>query len=205
MRVVVIHADRKGENENCWLDWSEQRAKEGLTRRLEVIGLTPGAPRREALEIACTADNVVTDEPPRFAARTRSALLATDVALTPFQPSPSGERALVEIRKLQEKARIFRPDIHPDFILNRYGPRVTTARNRKSVFAVRPDDPEIRSRNPEDAVVERRESETVHRANDDRRHAGAERPHQDYAFERGLIVAETPRDLRARISTNARR
>jgi chromosome partitioning protein len=123
LRVAVIDADRKGDNENCWLDWSEQRAKEGLTRLFEVIGLAFGAPRREALEIACTVDHVVTDGPPRFAVQTRSALLATDVALTPFQPSPSGEGASIEIRKLREKAPIFRPDIHPRFILNRYGPR----------------------------------------------------------------------------------
>ncbi len=53
-RVIVIDADRKGGNENSWLDWSKQRAKEGLTRFFRVAGLTPPAPRREALEIACT-------------------------------------------------------------------------------------------------------------------------------------------------------
>jgi hypothetical protein len=94
LRVVVIDADRKGENENCWLDWSEQRAKEGFTELFEVIGLTSGAPRRDALEIACMVGHFVTDGPPRVTVRTRSALLATDVALMPFQPSPSGERAL---------------------------------------------------------------------------------------------------------------
>ena len=203
LRVVVIDADRKGENENCWLDWSQQRAKEGLTRRFEVIGLTPGAPRREALEIACTVDHVVTDGPPRFAVRTRSVLLATDVALTPFQPSPSGERALVEIRKLLEKAQIFRPDLHPDFILNRYGPRVTTACDRKSVFAVRPE----RSRGQESQPGgsrrrERRESETVHRANDDRRHAGTARPHQGHSVP---ARADGRRDAARSARTNSRK
>ena len=33
-RVIVIDADPKGENENCWLHWSKQRAKKGLTRQL---------------------------------------------------------------------------------------------------------------------------------------------------------------------------
>jgi hypothetical protein len=85
LRVVIIHADRKGENQNFWLDWSQQRAKDGLTRCFEVIGLTPGAPRREALEIACTADNFVTDGPPRFTVRKRLAVDATDVAPTRFR------------------------------------------------------------------------------------------------------------------------
>jgi chromosome partitioning protein len=126
--VGVLDADRKGENENCCLDWFKQRAKEGLTRRFLVIGVDPGAPRLEALEIAWIVGHVVTHGPPRFTVRTHSVLLVSDVALTPFQPSPSGEGEPVEIRKLLKKARIFRPDIHPGFILNRYGPRALTAR-----------------------------------------------------------------------------
>ncbi len=104
LQVVVIDADRKGENENCWLDWSKQHAKKGLTRPFDVIGLTPGAPPRlEALEIACMVGRVVSGEPPRFAVRMRSALLVTDVALTPFQPSPSGEGEPVEIQQASKK------------------------------------------------------------------------------------------------------
>jgi len=81
LQVVVIDADRKGETENCWLDKSEQRAKEGLTKCFEVIGLNPGVPRHEALEIAWIVGHVVTVGPPRFAAWTRSALLATDAPI----------------------------------------------------------------------------------------------------------------------------
>jgi chromosome partitioning protein len=137
LRLVVIHADRKGENENCWLDWSEQRAQEGLTRRFEVIGLTPGAPRREALEVAITDDDVVSDEPLRFAVPTLSVLLVSDVPLTPFQHSPSGEGASVEIQKPLEKVRIFRPNLLPRFTLNRYGPHALTVRERPEVLAKR--------------------------------------------------------------------
>jgi cellulose biosynthesis protein BcsQ len=78
----------------------------------------------------------VTDGLPRFAVRTRSALLATDVTLTPIQPSPSGDGAPVEIRKLLEKARVFRPGLHPHFILNCYGPRALTVRERVEALAV---------------------------------------------------------------------
>jgi hypothetical protein len=122
-RVIVIDADPKGEKENCWLHWSKKRAKKGLTRQLEVIGLTPGAPRREALEVAITDDDVVSDEPLRFAVPTHSALLVSDVPLTPFHPSPSNEELFVEIRKLLEKAWIFRPYLPLRFVLIRRGPR----------------------------------------------------------------------------------
>jgi hypothetical protein len=111
-RVIVIDADPKGEKENCWLHWSKKRAKKGLTRQLEVIGLVPGVPRLKALKNAYAIDHVVTGGGlPRFAVWTRSALLASDIALTPFQPSPSSEGASVEIRRLLEKAQIFRPDL----------------------------------------------------------------------------------------------
>jgi chromosome partitioning protein len=123
LRVVVIDADRKGENENCWLHWSKKRAKKGLTRQLEVIGLTPGAPRREALEVSITDDDVVSDEPLRFAVPTLSVLLVSDVPLTPFHPSPSNEESFVEIRKLLEKAWIFRPDLSLRFVLIHRRPR----------------------------------------------------------------------------------
>jgi chromosome partitioning protein len=135
LRVVVIDSGRKGENENCWLDWLEQRANKGLTRLFEVIGLAPGA-HRDSLEIACMVGHVVTDGPPRFAGRTRTALLATDVALTPFQSSPSGEGESVEIRKLLEKAWIFRPGLCPRFILNRCGPRALIVREKAEALAV---------------------------------------------------------------------
>lgn len=127
-RVIVIDVGRKGRKENSWLDWSKQRPKEGLTRFFRVTGLTPPAPRRDALEIACADDNIATGGPPRFAVWMRSALLATDVALTPFQPSPSEEGASVEIRKLLEKARIFPPRPPPSL-------------DPQSLRALRPDRP----------------------------------------------------------------
>ena len=138
LRVIVIDADRKGEHENCWLRWSKQRTKEGLTRLFEVIDLTPDAQRREALEFACTVDHVVTDGQPCFAERTRSALFAIDVGLTPSQPSPSpGEGASVEIRKLLKKALSFGNQLRTSFVLNSYRTRVLIALERAEVLAER--------------------------------------------------------------------
>ena len=69
------------------LDWSEQRAKEGLPRLFGVIGLARDTLHREAPELAQDARHVVIDGPPRITGLMRSALLAADLVLIPAQPS----------------------------------------------------------------------------------------------------------------------
>ena len=68
-RVTLIDADPQGSA----LDWSEQRAREGLPRLFGVIGLARDTLHREAPELARDADHVVIDGPPRVAALMRSA------------------------------------------------------------------------------------------------------------------------------------
>ena len=83
-RVVVIDADPQGSA----LDWSEQRAKEGLPRLFGVLGLARDTLHIEAPEIARDANHVLINGSPRIAALMRSAMLAADLALVPAQPSP---------------------------------------------------------------------------------------------------------------------
>jgi chromosome partitioning protein len=83
-RVTLIDADPQGSA----LDWSEQRAKEGLPRLFGVIGLARDTLYREAPELARDALHVVIDGPPRITGLMRSALLAADLVLIPAQPSP---------------------------------------------------------------------------------------------------------------------
>lgn len=256
-RVIAIDADRQGRKGKCWLDWSKQRAKEGLTRFFGAFFLAPGAP-----EIARTLEHMVIEVSPGRETLMRSALLATDVALMPFQPSPSGERALVKIRKLLENARIFRPDLHPRFIANCYGPRAlivlergkalakhdpptpcgrvgqrvafanvartspfawkplrhgyatraddrarcrnhkrrtVTACDRKSLFAVRPSDPETRRRSPDDRAVESAAKAERIAARMTFDVTPELRGHSKVtAFQCGLRVAKTPCGLLAR-------
>lgn len=56
-RVVLIDADPQGSA----LDWSEQRAKEGLPRLFGVVGLARDTLHREAPELARDADHVIID------------------------------------------------------------------------------------------------------------------------------------------------
>jgi CobQ/CobB/MinD/ParA nucleotide binding domain len=114
-RVTLIDADPQGSA----LDWSEQRAREGLPRLFGVVGLARGTLCREAPELARDARHVVIDGPPRISGLTRSALLAADLVLVPVQPSPFDGWASGEALKLIAEARIFRPALVARFVLNR--------------------------------------------------------------------------------------
>src|ERR1700733_2495597 len=101
-RTILIDADPQGSA----LDWSEQRAREGLPRLFGVIGLARDTLHREAPAFARDADHVVIDGPPRVAGLMRSALLAADLVLIPVQPSPFDGWASAEMLDLLREARI---------------------------------------------------------------------------------------------------
>jgi chromosome partitioning protein len=123
-RVTLIDADPQGSA----LDWSEQRAKEGVPRLFGVIGLARDTLHREAPELARDARHVVIDGPPRITGLMRSALLAADLVVIPAQPSPFDGWASGEMLKLIVEARIFRPQLVARFVLNRCGARTIIAR-----------------------------------------------------------------------------
>ena len=123
-RVTLIDADPQGSA----LDWSEQRAREGLPRLFGVIGLARDTLHREAPELARAADHIVIDGPPRVAALMRSALLTADLVLIPVQPSPFDGWASGQMLKLINEARIFRPQLVARFVLNRCDARTNIAR-----------------------------------------------------------------------------
>jgi chromosome partitioning protein len=130
-RVLVIDADPQGSA----LDWSEQRAKEGVPRLFGVVGLARDTLHREAPELARSADHIIIDGPPRFAALMRSALLAADLVLVPAQPSPFDGWASGEILRLVDEARLFRPQLVARFALNRCAPRTVIARETADALA----------------------------------------------------------------------
>ena len=130
-RVILVDADPQGSA----LDWSEQRAKEGLPRLFGVIGLARDTLHQEALELARDARHLIIDGPPRIAGLMRSALLAADVVLIPAQPSPFDGWASGEMLKLIAEARIFRPQLIARFVLNRCGARTLIARDTAELLA----------------------------------------------------------------------
>jgi chromosome partitioning protein len=130
-RVTLIDADPQGSA----LDWSEQRAHEGLPRLFGVVGLARDTLHREAPELARGADHVVIDGPPRIAGLMRSALLAADLALIPVQPSPFDGWASAEMLSLLAEARIYRPELAARFVLNRCAMRTVIARETAETLA----------------------------------------------------------------------
>jgi len=123
-RVTLVDADPQGSA----LDWSQQRAREGLPRLFGVVGLARDTLHREAPELARDVDHVVIDGPPRVAGLMRSALLAADLVLIPVQPSPLDGWASAEMLALLAEARIYRPQLAARFVLNRCGARTVIAR-----------------------------------------------------------------------------
>src|SRR5258707_1228244 len=115
-RVVVIDADPQGSA----LDWSEQRAKEGLPRLFGVVRLARDTLRVEAPEIARDFNHVLIDGSSRIAALMRSAMLAADLALVPAHPSPFDGSASGETLRLLQESRIFRPRLVARIVLKRF-------------------------------------------------------------------------------------
>lgn len=130
-RVTLVDADLQASA----LDWSQQRAQEGLPRAFGVVGLPRDTLHREAPELARSADYVVIDGPPRVAGLMRSALLAADLVLIPVQPSPLDGWASAEMLALVSEARIYRPDLIARFVLNRCDARTVLARETAETLA----------------------------------------------------------------------
>jgi chromosome partitioning protein len=130
-RVLLIDADPQGSA----LDWSQQRAREGLPRLFGVIGLARDTLHSEAPELARDADHVVIDGPPRIAGLMRSALLACDLVLIPVQPSPFDGWASAEMLSLIREARIYRSQLVARFVLNRCAARTIIARETAETLA----------------------------------------------------------------------
>lgn len=130
-RVTLIDADPQGSA----LDWSQQRAHEGVPRLFGVIGLARDTLHREAPEFARDANTIIIDGPPRVASLMRSALLAADLALIPVQPSPLDGWASAEMLSLLAEARIYRPQLTARFVLNRCGARTIIARETAQSLA----------------------------------------------------------------------
>ena len=130
-RVVVIDTDPQGSA----LDWSEQRAREGLPRLFGVLGLARDTLHLEAPEIARDVNHVVIDGSSRSAALMRSAMLAADLAVIPAQPSPFDGWASAEMLRLLQEARTFRPRLIARFVLNRCGARTVLTRETAEALA----------------------------------------------------------------------
>jgi chromosome partitioning protein len=136
LRVTLIDADPQ----SSALDWSEQRARQGLPGPFSIVGIARDTLHREAPAI----DHVVIDGS-RFAALMRSALLASDLALLPVQPSPFDGWASADTLTLIDEARSYRRRLVARFVLNRCTARTVIARETAAALTDH-DPPMLRQR-----------------------------------------------------------
>jgi chromosome partitioning protein len=132
--VTLIDADPQGSS----LDWSQRRTQLGLPRLFGVIGLARETLHQEAPDISQRVDHVVIDGPPRVTALARSALLAADVVLVPIQPSPYDVWASCDMVTLITEARVFRPNLHAAFVINRRMTRTVIGREARHALDDQP-------------------------------------------------------------------
>jgi chromosome partitioning protein len=118
-----------------------RRKKSIVARTLNVFVLVRDTLHREAPELARDTVHVAIDGPPRIAGLMRSALLAPDLVVFPFQPSPFDRWASAEILTLLREARLFRPSLVVRFVLNRCATRTVIA--RETVKALAEQDPPL--------------------------------------------------------------
>ena len=138
-RVTLIDADPQGSA----LDWSEQRTREGLPVFFRVVGIECETLHREAPSIARRVDHVVIYAS-RLASLMRSALLASDLALLPVQPSPFDGWASAETLALIDEARTCRRLLVARFVPNHCTARTVIA--SETAAALDHDPPLLRQR-----------------------------------------------------------
>ena len=126
------------------LDWSEQRTREGLPVLFRVVGIECETLHREAPAIARRVDHVVIYGS-RLAALMRSALLASDLALLPVQPSPFDGWASAETLTLIDEARTRRRLLVARFVPNHCTARTVIASETAAALADH-DPPLLRQR-----------------------------------------------------------
>jgi len=130
-RVLVVDADPQGSA----LDWSAERAREGLPRLFGVVGLPRDLLHLDLPEASKGYDRVVIDGPPRMGVITRSALLAAELVLIPATPSPLDGWASAEMLRLLREARVYRPTLPARLVLNRCAARTVIARETAAELA----------------------------------------------------------------------
>jgi len=128
--VLIIDADPQGSA----LDWARRRDQAGIPRLFGVIGLPKDNLHVEAPQLARHFDHLIIDGPPRVTALARSALLASDVALIPVQPSAYDVWASQEMVDLVREALVFSPRLRAAFVVNRRV--VGTVIGREARFAL---------------------------------------------------------------------
>jgi chromosome partitioning protein len=111
-RVLLVDADPQGSAR----DWAASR-KDALP--FDLVAMDRPLLHRDLPSIARDYHYVFIDGPPRISEIVRSAILASDFALIPIQPSPYDVWAAQETVKLIREASLFKEKLKSSFVINR--------------------------------------------------------------------------------------
>lgn len=112
MKVLYVDADPQGSA----LDWSEARESEPL---FSMVGMPKPILHKELPQLSKGYDCTIIDGPPRVGDITRSALVASNLALIPIQPSPYDVWAANEVMDIIKEASVYNENLKTAFVVNR--------------------------------------------------------------------------------------
>jgi chromosome partitioning protein len=110
--VLLVDADPQGSS----MAWSAARTADPL---FPTVAMAKTTLHRDMPEVARGYDTVLIDGAPRVSELARSVIMASDMVLIPVGPSPYDLWAAGDIVALINEARIYRPDLKAQFVVNR--------------------------------------------------------------------------------------
>jgi chromosome partitioning protein len=111
-RVLLVDADPQGSA----LAWSAARQGEAL---FPVVGMPKPTLHKDLPTVARAYDLTIIDGAPRINELGRAAIMASDLIVTPVQPSPLDLWASAEIVQLVKEAQQFKESLQAVFVVNR--------------------------------------------------------------------------------------
>jgi len=111
-KVLLVDSDPQGSAR----DWAAVRSEPSP---FTVVGIDRPILHQEVPKLAEAYDFTIIDGAPRVTDLTRSAILASDQILIPVQPSPLDVWASAEIVSLINEAKMYKPSLICNFVINR--------------------------------------------------------------------------------------
>jgi chromosome partitioning protein len=133
-RVLLVDADPQGSA----LAWSAARQ---VDPDFVVVGMAKPTLHREIPALAKNYDIVVIDGAPRVNELGRAAIMASDLALIPVQPSPYDVWAAAETVQLIREAQQFKESLRSAFLINRKIANTAIGRDFHAALAQFPETP----------------------------------------------------------------
>jgi chromosome partitioning protein len=127
-RVLLVDADPQGSA----MAWSSTREIEPL---FPVVGMAKPSLHRDLPRLAGDYDVTIIDGAPRVNELARSAILASDLALIPVQPSPYDIWAAADTVRLIREAQQLKEELAGAFVVNRRISRTAIGRDAAAALA----------------------------------------------------------------------